>query len=855
MKTIRIFIGSSIVELEEERYKLMSFIQSLNNKYHTRDVFIEGYICEETSMAMRLGGSQAQHNDYVKSQADVTVFMFYHKAGEYTMEELRLAREAFVKAGKPNVYIFFKAVGNQPALDEDIKKCIRVVFEEYGHYYKVFENVDTIKLELLQYLSDVLPGKPELIVEDGKVYLAKEEVAGLAADNVFAYRNNPELKRLKEEMDEAKERMIEASVKGDFDQVLAQSGKYNELRKTHHALEKDILDTLVYFSQKNREGERANPRRQQALHLLELGKVDEAKALITQEELCNRVQLKDARKRMAKEMLSAVAEEEADILEDTKVYIRVLRLDLANPNRFDEIEACYRTAYQTAVDAKDYDLLLAYVAFLAEQKKITLAIGVGEAVLGLYETDENAAQYDKAKLLSVLLGLNVLEQTYDKAFDCASKAWKLLRADNEADLYLRAVILNDCSQAYLGTNDKIHSMMCLEEANTILSRLAEKDPVQYEPVLAVNYLNLGRNNHIMNHFWNSRSIKSDYRQALAIFERLARQDAAKYAPMEGITYVNLAQLCDSPQEEESYYLKALDILEKAYRDNPSAYRDMLATVYCNLGILYDNVLEGEITKAKNAYKYQRNQDRPSDEPEYTLPERLDMLRKAKKYLSDALDMFTLVVQTAPGVQNMQENVCNALYDLCALYNPSDDWNDVGDEMADLSEEQAESLLTDKIEVLNKLAKLKPAEYLDDLADAHREAGDYFYIQTERKNKAEKFYREALAWYRTLLEVQKKQSSDNEERKAENILTYEEKIAEIYTALGDIFIQNDQADKAKGCLMNAAQIYQKKMKSKREDVYNLLDVFDLLIKAYDALGDRVHADELRKTIAEMRKYLN
>lgn len=54
-RTIRIFIGSSITELELERAKLMSFIQGLNNKYHQRDVFIEGYICEETPNNMRIG--------------------------------------------------------------------------------------------------------------------------------------------------------------------------------------------------------------------------------------------------------------------------------------------------------------------------------------------------------------------------------------------------------------------------------------------------------------------------------------------------------------------------------------------------------------------------------------------------------------------------------------------------------------------------------------------------------------------------------------------------------------------------------------------------------------------------------
>ena len=57
---------------------------------------------------MREGGSQAMHNSYINGAADATIFMFFHKAGEFTMKELELARQAFFEKGKPNVFVFFK---------------------------------------------------------------------------------------------------------------------------------------------------------------------------------------------------------------------------------------------------------------------------------------------------------------------------------------------------------------------------------------------------------------------------------------------------------------------------------------------------------------------------------------------------------------------------------------------------------------------------------------------------------------------------------------------------------------------------------------------------------------------------
>ena len=238
MKTIRIFIGSSITELELERAKLMSFIQGLNNRYHSRGVFIEGYICEETSGAMHTGGSQAPHNDYIRSGADAAVFMFFHKAGQFTLEEMKLAREAFQAMGRPNVYVFFKAVDKAPDVNEEIQRAVRLVFEDYGHYYKVFDDVDTVKLELLEFLADLLPGEGSLAVRDGAVYVNGEAVEGITAEKVFAFGNNAELTRLKEEAEALRRLEVQAAERGDAGAALKLSSQRNAVEKERHELDR-----------------------------------------------------------------------------------------------------------------------------------------------------------------------------------------------------------------------------------------------------------------------------------------------------------------------------------------------------------------------------------------------------------------------------------------------------------------------------------------------------------------------------------------------------------------------------------------------------------------------------------------
>ena len=584
MKRIKIFIGSSIVDLREERLELMSFIQSLNNKYVDRDLFIEGYVCEETDSAMRLDGSQAQHNDYIKDDADVAIFMFYRKAGEFTLEELRLAREAFRAKGKPSVYVFYKAAENkEPAITEDIKHSIDVVFNEYGHYYKMFEHTDTIKLELLQALSDSLPGKPELLVKDGNVLFAGEPVSDVSAANVFAYQNNPELKRLKDEMASAKAAMLKASSSGDFEAMLRYSKQYNELEETYHTLEKDILAMLISFTKESAKSAKPNPRRLQALRLLELGKVAEAKELITQEELNHRAERLALRKVLFRQ-------EELDLVEDTKVRIQALLLDTSNPDRFTQIEAAYANAYPAAQDAKAYEFIYAYANYLYDQKQYTQAIQVAEWLHTAYQSDVDIQDDAKANLLN-LLGIlydeNGKPQEAEKLhLEALTIRRRLARYNPAAYEFYVADTCDNLGILYADNGRPQEAEKLHLEALDIYRRLARGNPAAFEADVAMTCNNLG-----ILYAKNGRLQEAEKLclEALDIYLRLARDNPAAFGADVAMTCNNLGILYKNngkPQEAEKLYLEALDIRRRLARDNPAAFEADVAMTCNNLGILY-----------------------------------------------------------------------------------------------------------------------------------------------------------------------------------------------------------------------------------------------------------------------------
>ncbi len=449
LKKIRIFIGSSIEDLALERSELMRFLGGLNNRYVDRGVYFEGYVCEETPGMLAEGGSQRVHDDYIRDSADAAIFLFFRKAGEFTLREMELARSVFLAEKRPEMFIFFKAVGDAPAPLEEIKKCVRHVAEDYGHYYKLFDSADTVKLELLEYLVEKLHDGSELAVRDGKAILNGEALSGdmLRLENVFAYRNNPSLRKLREEEKDLLERMTEASRRGDTGEVLKLSKRLGEVQETARGLEKDILGMLRQFREENRKGKKADPRRMEALRLLELGRVEEAKALIPQEELSREAELQLERWSAAE---SALAEEAEELLENARVRIRALELDATDPHRFTAIEAVYDSVLELAVRAKGYGFIYDYASFLHDQKQYPKGIGVAERLRYLYGDPAAAVpERDRAELLT-LLGM----------------------------LYSRNNDLRRSEEAYT-------------EALRIVRQLAGTDPKTYMPDVATSCNNLG----------------------------------------------------------------------------------------------------------------------------------------------------------------------------------------------------------------------------------------------------------------------------------------------------------------------------------------------------------------------------
>ena len=522
MKKIRIFIGSSITELSQERKDLVVFLSALNNKYIDRGIYIEPYVCEETSGMMLTGGSQSAHNAYIENEADACIFMFFKKAGEFTAEELELAKKELDSTRRPDVFVFFKVVDNAPVENEEIQKMVNKVANEYRHYYKTFQSADTIKLELLQYLGTVLGPGAELIIKDGKVWFDGSEVNSklLSVGNIFAYQNNPDIKRLQKEIDELKNQLSAALAENDLSRMLTISKELEGKQKLYNSLEGDILSMLKKFSESIRKNEAATKPRLDALHFLEMGKVEMAKRIMNADEI---IASADNTVRMIELNNSVIGKRAEDIIDDALVAIDVLKLDISNPERFQKIEAVYDSIMPLCKEASRFQVLYDYALYLRKQCNYVKAVKIAEK-LKYYYSDPDMIVGDKktANLDNLLANLYSDNHKYEEA-----------------------------EQLY-------------HEALDIRRNLAKKNANAYLPDVAITCNNLAilyKDNH------KYEEAEKLYQESLDVYRKLANKNADAYLPYVAITCKNLAILYNNNktkqfEEAEKLYHEAGDIMLK-----------------------------------------------------------------------------------------------------------------------------------------------------------------------------------------------------------------------------------------------------------------------------------------------------
>lgn len=167
MKEVKIFLASSVVEFHNLRLQLVEFISDLENIVDDGGIDLDLFVCEAVDDNMVKQGKQEQYNSYIRKPCDIFFNLYGKRAGEYTIEELELAKQTYLTHNVPKIYVNFDEK-SFTAEDKDLVTLHEMAKESDFIVDFDFKDITILKLQLLFAIKQVTP-EIELILVDNEL--------------------------------------------------------------------------------------------------------------------------------------------------------------------------------------------------------------------------------------------------------------------------------------------------------------------------------------------------------------------------------------------------------------------------------------------------------------------------------------------------------------------------------------------------------------------------------------------------------------------------------------------------------------------------------------------------------------
>jgi len=263
MTTIKIFLGSS-KELESERDKFASLINQLNRIFKRRGLELELVIWEYLDSSMSKKRKQDEYNEELR-QCEICLVVFWNIFGDYTKEEFNIAYDGLCAGNNPKrLYVFFK----EPAhMSEDMLNFKNSFADKYGHFYSIFDNADTLKLNFLLQLeifkNDVLDISKFVSVENSCVSV--DGVSFIDLRNVSFAANNENYTNLQQQIDKQRNRLVR------YPDDLEEQGELHNLLEKRQRMEDDMVNLARKLAEQSIH--KMSSRMIEARRLFEMGEL------------------------------------------------------------------------------------------------------------------------------------------------------------------------------------------------------------------------------------------------------------------------------------------------------------------------------------------------------------------------------------------------------------------------------------------------------------------------------------------------------------------------------------------------------------------------------------------------------
>ncbi len=368
MENFKIFIASSLDDLQSERSELVNFIFEMNKKLKKRyGVEIEPVYCEAKDHQYTKERMQDVFNKDLQN-SDLAVFMFYHDAGKFTLEEFDVATKAYSQVKAPVIYVFFKKPNEGDEVTSKLVDFKKDLHNTHGHYPENFMHVDTIKLRIILCLQTLLKDLPQVSAENGSLMIGDTEVISL--DNVSEFSNNSALQSLRRELEEIERQYSQAKLLYQKNDIPELKQNYEQLKlkrekiaKLIYDLQKNIFEMSLNMCRDSVHG-KISSRQKEAYKAFESGDYDGCIAILSQEDLDTDFEVTE------KQLAELQIQNASKYISEQTMAIKILQLMVNDPNRHKRIDERFRKILPVAHKYRIKPFVAYYYAsFLFTQRR------------------------------------------------------------------------------------------------------------------------------------------------------------------------------------------------------------------------------------------------------------------------------------------------------------------------------------------------------------------------------------------------------------------------------------------------------------------------------------------------------
>ena len=585
---ISILLAMPEHELLDEQVELSDFVRCLNDEYYPRGIYFDLTTFGELQEKAERAGDQ-----------DFFYIVFRTEGDDDIVRSFDVAKDRFLRSGNPRIYTFFQTLPSGAAPSEGVRAFMDKLDKELGHFYSVFPNIDSLKLNMLIEVTRFKILSEAVSVNDGSAYLNGKEFMELG--NVPAFSRNGRLKEIRQELPGLLKLRTELQAgydENDPDEEVRNrlsetAEKINALNKELNELENSILEMFSAVAERNSSGRPITWREKEASRYLDEGNYDAALALL-------RDSSREEELKYAISMKNSGADAVTGYINEELLRIKTLKATGINKSTLPEIYECYERCMKIAKEQKlDPGFLSEYLTFLKDQHDYKSLIRNGEWLIKYHEL----LGIDKAAAAQCYSDLGVGYRYSGRFTDAVSATERSIEireelAQTDPGKYnpFIARSYGNLSNIYAALNDNKTAADLMTKALGLFKKTAEYDQ-SYEQDVAKAYNDLANSYARMKQYHDARAL---YRESAAILEKLYAEDPARNADELGRCYHNLA-LCLKYLHD---YRKAEEICEKAISirngrawENPAACEESLAQSYELLANIYSDGNNRRYTEA------------------------------------------------------------------------------------------------------------------------------------------------------------------------------------------------------------------------------------------------------------------